>query len=325
MYHLPNIIIYSFGVVGLRQLIRKIHKNNWKDKVLAAQATLSTQIENGTARLKFDPGFSLLFVGDGDQVGKSLVRDNPLLGVTLSAQRQPYTDLWGKYVNADGGEGFQTIMAQINAQDAGEYVLFPVVDNHLFLPGQQDYDAPPHRIEIAVQRIRDFEAEQGWTPKKIVIVGDQEQTSRFVTTRPEGALSAQEDLVSLKSIAREYDNVVVADPTNITLLRIIDIAQGRRIHFHASEQGTARYAEAFFHRLSLLGYTATREGTLTVGYDITDQETEHQIVSCKRDQYLPVILSRDVFDLLSKSYLEYGKYIFVPQLVKEELHRIVRG
>lgn len=324
MYHLPNIIIYSFGVVGLRQLIRKINKNNWKDIVIAAQETLQKKINAGTARISFAPGFSLMFTGDGDQVAKSMVKDDPLIGVTLASRRQPHTDLWGKYCTADGEDGFERVMDQFNAADAGEYVLFPVVDDQLFLPGPRDYDIPPHRVEIAVQRIREHEREEGWDKKRIVIVGDQEQSSRFVTTSPAGPIAEAQDIVTLRGIAQEYENVAIADPTDITLRRIVAIADGRRIHFHASEQGAERYAETFFHRLSLLGYTPTRDGTLTVGYDITDLETEHQIVSRRRDQYLPVILSRDVFELLSNHYLEDGKYIFVPRLVKEELLRIVK-
>lgn len=324
MYHLPNIIIYSFGAVGLRQLIRKINKNNWKDIVIDAQEALQKKIDAGSAHISFAPGFSLLFTGDGDQVAKSMVKDDPLIGVTLASQRQPHTNLWGKYCTADGEDGFETAMNQFNAAEAGEYVLFPVVDDQLFLPGPSDYDIPPHRVEIAVQRIREHEREEGWDKKRIVIVGDQEQTSRFVTSSPTGPIEEDQDIVSLRGISEEYEHVIIADPTDITLKRIIEIADGRRIHFHASEKGSDRYAEAFFNRLKLLNYEPTTDGTLTVGYDITDLETEHQIVSRRRDQYLPVILSRNVFDLLSNHYLEDGNYIFVPRLVKDELMRLVK-
>lgn len=324
MYHVPNIIIYSFGVVGLRQLWRRINKNNWKDHVEGAQEKLRSQIEAGTARYSFEPGFSLLFVGDGDQVGKSLTLDDPMIGLTLSSVRPAYTPLWGKFAPAEGDAGFERVLEQINTSEAGEYVLFPVKDDQLFLPGPQDYDMPPHRVEIAVRRIRSYEQELGYAPKRIVIVGDQEQSSCFMTASREGELSDFNDDVSLRSIGQEYDDVIIADPTDIVLQRIIEIADGRQIHFRASAQGVKKYSASFYHRLSLLGYTPTHDGTLTVGYDISDFETEHQIVSRARDQYLPVILSRDVFDLLSKTYLKDREHIFVPRLVKNTLKDLVR-
>lgn len=323
MYHLPNILIYAFGVAGIRQLWRKLNKNNWKDRVESAQEKLTKAIEEGAGRFNYPPGFSLLFAGDGDQVAKSLVAENPTIGPTLSSSRPLYTQLWGKFVNADGDEGFVRVLDQFNADEAGEYMLFPVVDEHLFLPGPQEYDAAPHRVEIAVQRIREHEKEHGWTQKNIVIVGDKEQQSRFVTSSIDGRVTSPNDEVSLRTIEAEYEGVTVADPTDITLRRIIEIADGRQIFFRASDQGAAKYSAEFYRRLSLLGYQPTREENLVVGYDISDLETEHQVVSQKHTAYLPVILSRDVFDLLSKSYLRDGSFIFVPALVKRELQKMV--
>ena len=40
-------------------------------------------------------------------------------------------------------------------------------------------------------------------------------------------------------------------------------------------------------------------------------------------EYLPVILSRDVFDFLSRTHLRDRTHIFVPRLVKEEVQRLV--
>lgn len=323
MYHLPNIIIYAFGVAGVRQLWRRIHKNNWKDLIDASQVKLNEMISEGTARFTFSPGFSLLFVGEGDRIAKSLVVDDPTIGPTLASKRPAYTTLWGDYKVSEGDEGFNRALEQFNSEDAGEYVLFPVVDEHIFLPGLTEFDIAPHRVEIAVRRIREYEKEKGWGKKRILIVGDKEQKSRFVTTSSNGRVKAQDDEVSLRTISENYENVIVADPTDITLRKIIDIADGRKILFRASDQGAEKYSKEFYHRLSLLGYTPSKDTSLTVGYDISDLETEHQVVSQRRSEYLPVILSRDVFDLLSKSYLQDGTYIFVPRLVKQELQKLV--
>ena len=200
---------------------------------------------------------------------------------------------------------------------------FPVVDEHLLLPGMFEYDVAPHRVEIAVRRIRDCEKEKGWPPKRILIAGDKEQRSMFVTTSSGGRVATKDDEISLQTISDNYDDVIVADPTDITLRKIIEIADGRNVFFRASNQGAEKYAKEFYHRLSLLGYEPWKETNLTIGYDISDLETEHQVVSHQHFDYLPVILSRDVFDSLSKSYLQDGNYIFVPRLLKEELQKLV--
>lgn len=323
MYHLPNIIIYAFGVAGIRLLWRKIHKNNWKDQVEEARKKLETAVVEGTGRFDFAPGFSLLFAGDGDRIAKSLVLDDPTLGPTISSVRPNYSRLWGRFSAQDGEDGFEKVLDQFNAKDAGEYVLFPVVDDHLFLPGPEEYDTPPYRVEIAVRRIREFEKSQDWEKKRILIVGDREQASRFVTASENGIVESEIDRVTLNSIARTYENVTLVDPTDVTLQKIIEVADGRQILFRASVRGDEKYRAAFYHRLALLGHKPAREGSLTVGYDVTDLETEHQIVAKGHSDYLPVILSREVFDLLSERYLSRGQFIFVPRLIKKELQKLV--
>lgn len=325
MYHLPNIIVYAFGVAGVRQLWKKINKNNWKDLVENAQKKLEKATLEGTARLRFSPGFSLLFVGEGDQLAKSLVVDDPTVGATISTRRQPYTRLWGEYAANEGEEGFRRVLEQYNSEDAGEYVLFPVVDEHLFLPGPYEYDIAPHRIDIAVRRIREFEKEMGWKKKRIIIIGDKEQKSKFVTASKNGRINTQDDEVSLPTIAGDYDNITIADPTEMTLEKIVEIADGRQILFRSSDQGHEKYSNEFYHRLALLGYETSKDSSLTVGYDISDLETEYQVISHKKPEYLPVILSRDVFEDLVKNYLEDDSYIFVPRLVKQEVQKLVAG
>ena len=324
MYHLPNIIVYAFGVAGIRMLWRKIYKNNWKDLVEEAQNTLRAQVAEGTGRFQFAPGFSLLFAGDGDRIAQSLVSDNPHIGPTIASQKPNYTPLWGAFTAGDGEKGFERALERFNSNDAGEYVLFPVVDAHLFLPGPKEYDAPPHRVEIAVRRIRHFEATKGWGKKRILIVGDREQSSSFVTTSGDGTQVTEHDRVTLQSISENYEKVTVVDPTDVTLRKIIEFADGRHILFRASDDGVERYGAAFYQRLFRLGYTPSREGYLTVGYDISDLETEHQIVAMGHSDYLPVILSRDIFDLLPEAYRSQSDFIFVPHLIKRELQALVR-
>ncbi|MCT8972047.1 hypothetical protein [Microbaculum marinisediminis] len=323
MYHVPNIIVYAFGVVGIRQVWKRVHKNNWKDLVASAQEKLARAIEDGTGLFRFAPGFSLLFVGEGDHIARSLVADDPTIGLTISSRQQPYTKLWARFAAGEGDEGFVRALGQVNAEDAGEYVLFPVRDEHLFLPGPLDFDIAPHRVDVAVRRIREFEKERAWKAKRIIIVGDKEQRSNFITEGETGRIATDIDEVSLRTIADKYENMTILDPTETTIQAIVAIAAGRRILFRSSDRGVEKYGREFYRRLSLLGYSPTSEEALTIGYDISDLETEHQLLSQAYPAYLPVILSRDIFDGLVKSGLWDDSYIFIPRLVKQELQRLV--
>ena len=323
MYHIPNIIVYTFGIVGVRQLWKRVNKNNWKDLVAAAQDQLNKAIEDGTGRVRFPPGFSLLFVGDGDKIGRSLVTDDPLVGFTISSGRQPYTKLWGKCGLDEGDDGLKRVLEQVNAEDAGEYVLFPVRDEHLFLPDEADFDIAPHRVDVAVRRIREIEKAKGWTAKRIIIVGDKEQKSRFITESENGRIPTDADDISLTTISDKYENVTILDPTEATVQKIMAIADGRTIYFRSSDRGVAKYGREFYHRLFLLGHTNSTDGAFVIGYDISDLETEHQIMSNTNSEYLPVIISRDVFDALRDRFIREGNYIFIPTLVKEELQMLV--
>ncbi|MEJ8572470.1 hypothetical protein [Microbaculum marinum] len=324
MYHLPNIIVYAFGVVGIRQVWKKVNRNNWKDLVRGSQDKLRGMIEEGTARFRFPPGFSLLFVGDGDQIARSIVADDPAIGVTISSKRPAYTNLWGKYVTGEGDEGFIRALDQVNAEEAGEFVLFPVRDEHLFLPGPHDYDIAPHRVDVAVRRIREFEKDRGWDPKRIIIVGDKDQKSNFVMESETGRIATEADEISLATIARKYENITILDPTETTIRTIANAADGRRIYFRSSDRGVEKYSREFYRRLASFGYKPTGDGILIIGYDISDLETEHQLLSQIAPEYLPVILSREIFDGLVKGKCWDDGYIFIPRLVKQELQKLVR-
>ncbi len=116
MYHLPNIIVYAFGVAGIRQLWKKLNKNNWKDLVARSQEKLAKTIEDGTARFRFAPGLSLLFIGDGDQLGKSLVADAPTVGrEAIIAAAMVYVPITTTIPARAGAAGHPPIMIMASA------------------------------------------------------------------------------------------------------------------------------------------------------------------------------------------------------------------
>ena len=95
LYHIPNIILYSFGILGIKKLLEALDKKSWLDSVLNSQKKLKTQIDQGTVNLSLKKGHSLLFVGNGDFIGMQFALNNPDSNtVTISETKPPYTSIW---------------------------------------------------------------------------------------------------------------------------------------------------------------------------------------------------------------------------------------
>lgn len=47
VYHLPNIVLYSFGIVGIKNLLERLERKTWLDKVFDAQEILKERVKNG--------------------------------------------------------------------------------------------------------------------------------------------------------------------------------------------------------------------------------------------------------------------------------------
>lgn len=62
-------------------------------------------------------------------------------------------------------------------------------------------------FHIAVQRIREFEKSKGWLKKRILIVGDREQTSHFMTISEDEIFNSEHDTITLQTIADKYENI----------------------------------------------------------------------------------------------------------------------
>ena len=52
IFHLPNIILYSFGVLGIKKLFEAIDRRTWVDRVNIAKGILRKSTEEGTLFLK---------------------------------------------------------------------------------------------------------------------------------------------------------------------------------------------------------------------------------------------------------------------------------
>jgi hypothetical protein len=327
IYHIPNIVLYSFGVVGVKKLLDAINQRSWLENVLLAQKVIAENIEKGSILLQMRKGHSLLFVGKGDFIGAQFALDhNADETVTIALTKPTYTSIWNHYDIETLFDDLKNVLDRSDAESAGEYVFFPVSDTEVFLPGEKSFDLAPHKIDILCQNIRTIEKEERWKAKRIIIIGDKFHKSFVQSEDERGVVKKSGDTIMLSTIAQKYKNVTVIDPTDVVLKKIIDIAAGRKIVFRATKEGLAEYKKRFYNRLKQLGYKEKKGkmGILTIGYDLFEDQTEQQTLSRKIDDYFPVVLSKSVHDALLRNGSKKSEFLYVPDLVLSVLTKAAK-
>lgn len=325
LYHIPNIVLYTFGIAEIKTFIDTLNHRTWLKKVVQAQTLLRENIEKGQLHLQMKKGHSLLFVGKGDFIGTQFTlnhKDDET--VTISEIKPTYTNYWNYYDIASLYENLKDVIHRSHGENAGEYIFFPVEDNQIFLPNETAYDLSPYKIDIICQNIRNIEKELQVEPKRIIIIGDKYHTSYVHSEDKEHIIKNSEDIISLKTICNKYSKVTLLDPSDIVLKKILEIAKERKIIFRATEQGIKEYKKRFYDRIVELGYedTTQTEGILTIGYDMFEEQTEQQTLSGKIDSYFPVVLSKNVSDALIRNGYKKNEFLYVPDLVIEKLSQV---
>lgn len=322
IYHLPNVILYTFGFFGIKKIIETVEKRTWLETVMLAQEQLRQSLEEGKQILEMKQDHSILFVGKGDFVAEQFVLEHPIDEAVIVSETKPaFTNIWSCYDLCTLYDDLKKTLFRSDAATGGEYLFFPVQDNHLFLPSADSYDLAPHKLDILIQNIRTIEKEQQWVENRIIIVGDRYHHSSVQTVDERKVLKDSEEIISLASIAQKHTQTYLIDPSDLVLKKIIEIAKGRNILFRATKAGINEYKERFYERLHQLSYTAKLKTTLTVGYDILEDLTEQQTLK-KSKNYLPVILSHQVKEAIERNGYARDEYIYVPELVLDELKRL---
>lgn len=324
VFHLPNIILYSFGFLGVKKLFDALDRKTWIDRVNEAKEKVNSQIESGNLNLNLSKGHSILFIGNGDFIATQFVHNGkPSATVTVSNQKPKDNPIWNYYDPNGSFEDLQSVIDRVSDGDTGEYIFFPVKDDQIFLPGPTAYDLSPHKLDILCQDLRSIEKKKKLKIKRILIVGDRFHTSYVQSEDKRGKIKKSEDLISLHTISKKYPNIGIIDPTDIVLKKIIEIASGRTIAFRATREGILEYKKRFYNRLELLKYKPNpkRKGILTIGYDVLEDQTEQQTLSRKIDDYYPVVLSKAVRDALIRNGYKKDEFIYVPELVLTHLKK----
>lgn len=144
--------------------------------------------------------------------------------VTISGKKPAYTDIWNHYDVETLYDDLKNTLIRASGVNAGEYIFFPVKDDQIFLPGEKAYDLSPHKLDILCQNIRTIEKELKWKKKRILIIGDKFHKSHVQSEDQKQIIPKSEDVITLSSIAKKYENVSLLDPSDIVVKKIIEIA-----------------------------------------------------------------------------------------------------
>lgn len=325
LYHLPNVVLYTFGFFGIKKIVESVERKTWLDSVLSAQDKLKSSVAAGTTHFNIPDNHTLLFVGKGDFVGEQFAINHPHESLVIAETKPTYTNIWTSYDLCTLYDDLKNALLRSDAETAGEYVFFPVKDDQLFLPSEHAYDIAPHKLDILVQNIRIMEKEFGWQQNKIIIVGDSEHNSFVQTEDEKTAIKGTAEYISLESITKKHEATYMIDPTALVLKKIITIAHGRKIAFRATQEGIHLYKKKFYDSLHALGYKdKDTKDILTVGYDVYEDLTEQQTLGKPVKNYLPVVLSKQVADAVERNGYKKNEYIYVPDLVLEELRKVTK-
>ncbi|MFI5170921.1 MAG: hypothetical protein ACHQFW_00945 [Chitinophagales bacterium] len=328
IYHIPNVILYSFGVLGVKKLFEYLRKKTWLDKVIEAKSTLKNLMEQGKLNYNLNDGHSLLFIGEGDFIGQQFYMNNkPGDAVILSGKAQNYTAHWLKYDPHLSFNSLQQTLDLADAYNCGEYILFPIIDTEIFLPGPGKYDLSPEKTEVMIQAIRDIERIKEWPPKRIIIVGDKKQQSSIRTETISAIVDGTSDSISLETIKNRFEKIIIIDPTDLVIETILKKYPGRKILFRSSIDGGAEYKKRFYERLGESGYQDNPENdySLVVGYDLYEEQIERESIATNLQEYVPVVLSREVYDALIRNGYSKEDFIYVPEIVLDNLRIQAEG
>lgn len=327
IYHIPNIVLHSFGILGVKKLTEYIRSKSWLDKVLDAKKTVLLNVEAGTQKFELKQGHSILFVGNGDFVAHHYdsVTSNDET-ITIAASKPIYTNVWIKYEIGSPFTAFKEILELANAGNCGEIVFFPVTDQHLFLPGETDYDISADRLEVIITAIRDIERINNWKESKVILVGDKQQKNILQTETKEAVLNDTLETVSLQSIQQKFTHVFIIDPTDLTCAELIKKFPEQQFLFRSSLHGSETYKHRFYSRMEDAGYIEKTgvAANVTVGYDLLEEQIQRESYHTALQNYFPVVLSKGVLDAIKRQKLPETNFIYVPDLVIQRLKEMTK-
>ena len=305
----------------------------WRRRLLSLRGVARELVENGrlparapvTLRWKMRSGYTALMVGDGDPLADEFVRSRgPDEVLLLASRRQDVSDIWVRVGDDADLDDLKGAFELASFDRCGRLILMPVQEQHAVFPPADAYDIAPERLEDLLCNIRTLEgrleAPSTGGPRRIpiIVVGDREQATVIDSFDDvsHGAFPGMSATITLETIAAKLgESLIVIDPTDVVLRRVMQLANGARIDFRGTEESRAMYEDQFRRRLKELGYRVTDPGRVFhMGYNITDDPTVADSMNSAA-----VILTASARDALLHKGYPRDRILYVPELVVREI------
>jgi len=305
----------------------------WRRRLLSLGGVARELVENGslparapvTLRWKMRFGYTGLMVGDGDPLADEFVRSRAADEVLiLATRRQEVSDIWVRVTDDAGLDDLIKAFDLASFDRCGRLILMPVQEQHAVFPPADAYDISPERLEDLLCNIRALEDRLESPPPggprriPIIVVGDREQATVIHSFDEAGreAVAGLSTAITLETIAAKLgESLIIIDPTDVVLRRVIEMAAGGRIDFRGTEESRAMYEVQFRRRLQELGHRVTDPGRVFhMGYNITDDPTVADSMNTAA-----VILTASARDALLHKGYPSDRILYVPDLVIREI------
>lgn len=318
--HVPY-LLFTFGAswAGIKSLPTWLGIEGKSRKVEKLQEKVKGKVEAGEMEYQMKPGHTAAFVGAGDPLADALQNEKGDSMVMQYADVPISQKVWELVKSTGTQEEIFRSLDRGGFESAGEALILPVRAEDMILPGENGHDMSLDEIAAKVRIVKEYCDSRKIPNKRIIMVGDFDHEE--VYSRRTGENSTELTKKSLGTLVDELETELKVkieriDPTKDVMKKVVDLAQGRQIEYHATKVSDERYGQRFYRELEIAGYKPTGAEAVRVFYNINDIPTESHVGL----DDLAIVLDESVYGKLTKT----GKFkeehiICAPLFVRQEV------
>jgi hypothetical protein len=346
---LPYVLKYLALISGsgfLTDTVGKLFANNtqrtrteqirsYNEGLTAAHQELTSKVEAQALPLKMNSGHTAAFTGAGDPTLEGIreklsVQD--AMEYTSSKTHNTISDFLPTQLLPDkiSPEELATILDHGDFRSAGEIFISPIKSSETFLAHlPDDFDMDCDQVESLINQLDEYCRAQGIENKRVIIAANPQSMSVLSKTIINGETVSTE--VTLEQIMAEKTKerkaaVDFVNPDELVMSKILFLAKGRRLGFHAREAGTEKYSERFNKIAETVavksGYVQNADDDLIVIYNIDDSPTtvDAKLPEQYQDKEKVAVITDPKMKnvLLARGYSE-DHIVVVPELVRDTI------
>ena len=300
-----------------------------------AHQELNRKVEKQELQMKMKPGHTAAFTGNGDP---TLERIRAKLGIDEAMEYTNKvthntledflpTELLPETASPDE---LSRVLDNGDFKSAGEVFISPVNADETFLAHlPEDFDMDPVHIEKLIDQLDLYCTSKGIDKKRIVIAVNplsMEVNSQTIIKGEKISTTMNLQQMIDAKVAERSTPIDVINPDTLVMQRLLSIAKGKRLGFHAFAEGVDKYSERFekvkADEITKSGYQTTVDDDLIVIYNVSDDPT---VIDAKlppeiRGKEKVAVITDPTRKpiLLARGYTE-DHIVVVPELLRDQI------